>query len=49
MGTAWQPLPPRPTPYEVHILKAPDGYEKPSETYLLPKEGGSLIIQLNAQ
>ncbi len=38
-----------PYAYEVHILKAPDGYEKPSETNLLPKEGGSLIIQLNAQ
>ena len=37
-----------PYAYEVHILKAPDGYAKPVETFLLPKEGGSLIIELNA-
>lgn len=37
-----------PYAYEVHILKAPDGYQKPVETYLLAKEGGRLVVQLNA-
>lgn len=37
-----------PYAYEVHILKVPDGYAKPVETFLLPKEGGNLIVELSA-
>lgn len=37
-----------PYAYEVHILKAPDGYERPTQTYQMAREGGSLIVQLNA-
>lgn len=37
-----------PYAYEVHILKAPDGYEKPVQTFVMAKEGGSLIVELNA-
>ena len=38
-----------PYAYEIHILKVPDGFVRPVETYLLPQEGGSLIIQVNAE
>ncbi len=36
-----------PYAYEVHILKAPDEYQKPVETYQLAKEGGCLTVTLN--
>ena len=36
-----------PFAYQVHILRAP-GFATPEETYLLPKLGGSLKIELNA-
>lgn len=36
-----------PYAYEVHILKAPDGYQKPVETYQLAKEGGCLTVTLS--
>lgn len=36
-------------PYEIHLLKAPDGYAPNTETYVLPEEGGEVVIPLQKQ
>ena len=33
-------------PYEVHLLKAPKGYARATETFTLPAEGGEITITL---
>lgn len=33
-------------PYEIHVRKAPDGYERAADAYMMPPEGGSLTIQI---
>lgn len=33
-------------PYEIHILKVPQGYQKVSEPFTMPAEGGEITIQL---
>lgn len=36
-------------PYEIHVLKAPEGYEGVSDVFTFPEEGGELLIQLKKQ
>ena len=38
----------KPYIYEVHILKA-EGYVKPDRTFLLPENGGELLLELEAE
>ena len=33
-------------PYEIHILKVPQGYQKVTEPFIMPAEGGEITIQL---
>lgn len=35
-----------PYPYEIHVLKAPEGYAADTGTYTMPEGGGSLVITL---
>ena len=36
-------------PYEIHVLRVPEGYAAHAETYTMPAEGGSLVITLQKQ
>lgn len=36
-------------PYEIHVLKAPEGYERVSDVFTFPEEGGELLIELKKQ
>lgn len=38
-----------PYAYEIHVLKAPEGYAKHTEIYTMPLEGGELTIKLKKQ
>lgn len=33
-------------PYEIHVLKAPEGYARTTEAYVFPQEGGEMTIVL---
>ncbi len=35
-----------PYPYEIHVLMAPNGYERTTTVYTMPEEGGNLVIKL---
>lgn len=36
-------------PYEVHLLKAPKGYARVTETFIMPEEGGEIRITLTKE
>ena len=36
-------------PYEIHILKTPEGCAPDTQIYVMPEEGGSIVIQLKKQ
>ena len=36
-------------PYEVHLLKAPKGYARVTETFVMPEEGGEIRITLTKE
>ena len=38
-----------PYPYEIHALIVPEGYERPTQTFTMPEQGGNLIIELKKQ
>lgn len=38
-----------PYPYEIHLLKAPEGYQADSQVYTMPQEGGTLTITVQKQ
>ena len=38
-----------PYPYEIHVLRAPQGYAKPAATLLMPVGGGEAVIVLESE
>lgn len=42
-------LSPAPYPYEIHVLRVPDGYVKPEEAFLWEENGGTLALTLQRE